>query len=65
MCSAVAFELMSSMVAKRVHLRPIFRVGYSQKSLRTRSGDYGVWVMTEMFFSVRNCCTDVLLGALP
>ena len=44
--SAVAFDMMSSMVAKRVPLRPIFRVGNSQKSIGTRSGEYGGWVMT-------------------
>ena len=56
---------MSSMVAKRVPLRPIFRVGNSQKSLGARSGEYGGWEMTGMFFSARNCCTtsDVWLGA--
>ena len=52
----VAFD-MSSMVAKRVPLRPIFRVGNSQKSLGARSGEYGGWVMTGMLFSARNCCT--------
>jgi len=63
--SAVAFHLMSSTVGKRVPLRPIFRVGNSQKSLGERSGDYGGWVMTGMLFSARNCCTtsDVWLGA--
>jgi len=57
--------LMSSMVAKRVPLRPIFRAGNSQKSLGTRSGGYGGWVMIGMLFSARNCCTtgDVWLGA--
>ena len=56
---------MSSMVAKCVPLRPIFRVGNSQKSLGARSGDYGGWVTTGMLFLVRNCCTtsDVWLGA--
>ena len=56
---------MSSMVVKRVPLRPIFRIGKSQKSLGARSGDYGGWVMTGMLFSGRNCCTtsDVWLGA--
>ena len=36
------------MVAKRVLLRPIFRVGNSQKSLGARSVEYGGWVMTGM-----------------
>jgi hypothetical protein len=63
--SAVAFHWMSSIVAKCVPLRPIFRVGNSQKSLGARSGDYGGWVMTGTLFSARNYCTtrDVLLGA--
>jgi len=62
---AVAFHSMSSMVAKRGPLRPIFRLGNSQKSLGARSGEYGGWVMTRMLFSARNCCTtgDVWLGA--
>jgi len=49
--SAVAFDFMSSMVAKRAPLRPIFRVGNSQKSPGARSGEYGGWVMTGMLFS--------------
>jgi len=63
--SAVAFHLMSSMVAKRVPLRPIFRVENTQKSLGARSGEYGGWVMTGMLFLARNCCitSDVWLGA--
>jgi len=63
--SAVAFDL-SSMVAKRVPLRPIFILGNSQKSLGARSRQYGGWVMTGMLFSARNCCTtsDVRLGAI-
>jgi hypothetical protein len=61
-----AFDFMFSMVAKNFLLRPIFRVGNSQKSLGARSGEYGGWMMTGMFFSERNCCTtsDVWLGAL-
>ena len=55
--SVVSFDLMSSMVAKRVPLRPIFRVRKSPKSLRARSGEYGGWVMTGMLLSARNCCT--------
>jgi len=57
---------MSSMVAKHVPLRPIFRVGKSQKSLGARSGEYSGWVMTWMLFLVRNCCTtsNVWRGAL-
>ena len=51
--SAVAFDLMSSMVAKRVALRPIFRVGKSQKTLGASSTEYGGWVMKEMLFSAR------------
>jgi len=64
--SVVEFDLMSSMVAKHVPLRPIFRVEKSQKSLGARSGEYDGWVMTGMLFSVRNCGTisDVWLGAL-
>jgi hypothetical protein len=64
--STVEFDLMSSMVAKRVPLWPIFRVGKSQKSLGARFGEYGGWVMTGMLFSARKCCTtsDVWLGAL-
>jgi len=56
---------MSSMVAKRGPLRPIFRLGNSQKSLGVRSGEYGGRVMTGTLFSARNCCTtsDVWLGA--
>ena len=46
--SAFAFDLMSSMVAKRVPLRPIFGVGKSEKSLRARSGECGGWVMIGM-----------------
>jgi hypothetical protein len=45
-CSAVAFHLLSPMVAKCVHLRPIFRAGNSQQSLGARSGEHGGWVMT-------------------
>jgi hypothetical protein len=44
---AVKFDLMSSMVAKRVPLRLIFGVGYSQQPLGARSGEYGGWVMTQ------------------
>ena len=35
------------------------------KSPGARSGEHGGWVMTEMLFSARNCCTtrDVWLGA--
>jgi hypothetical protein len=40
--SAVVFDLMSSMVTKRVPLRPIFRVGNSQKSLEARSESQSV-----------------------
>jgi len=39
---------MSSMVAKRVSMRPIFRVGKNQKSLGARSGECGGWVMIGM-----------------
>jgi hypothetical protein len=55
----------SSMVAKRVSLRPIFRVENSQKSLGARSGEYGGWVMTRMVFSASNSYTTsgVWLGA--
>ena len=64
--SAIPIDLMSSMVAKRAPLMPIFRVENSQKSLGGRSGECGVWVMTGMLFSAKNCCTtsDVWLGAL-
>jgi hypothetical protein len=44
--SAILFHLMSSMVAKRVPLRPILRGGNSQQSLGTRSGERGGWVKT-------------------
>jgi hypothetical protein len=44
--SAVAFHLMSSMVAKCVALRHTFRVGNSQTSPGARSRQYGDWVMT-------------------
>ena len=40
---------MSSMVVKRVPLRPTFRVGKSQKSLGARSGEYSGWMMTNAF----------------
>jgi len=62
---ALAFHSLSSMVAKRIPLRPTFRVGSSQKSLGATSGEYGGWVMIGMLFSGRNCCTtsDVWLGA--
>jgi hypothetical protein len=50
-------NLMSSVFVKRVLLKPIFRVQNSQKSFGAWSGVYGGWVMTEMFSSVRNCCT--------
>ena len=46
-------HFMPSMVAKRVPLRPIFRVGNSRKSLGARSGEYGGWVMIGMLFSAR------------
>ena len=52
--SAVAFDLMSSVVAKRAPLRPIFRVGISQKSLGARSGEFGGWVMTENLQRLRD-----------
>jgi hypothetical protein len=57
--SAVAFNLMSSVVVKHVLMRLIFRVGNSQKSL-------GDWLMTGIFQSARNCCetSDVWLDAL-
>jgi hypothetical protein len=45
--SAVAFDLMSSTVVKCNTLRPIFRVGNSQKSPEARPGDCGGWVMTQ------------------
>jgi hypothetical protein len=64
--SAVAFRLMSFMVAKCVSLRPIFRVKNRQKSLVTGSGECGGWMMTGMVLSERNCCTTsyVWLSAL-
>jgi hypothetical protein len=52
--SAVAFDLMFSMVVKCVPIRPIFRVGNSQKSLGVRCREYGGWVRTGMLFSARN-----------
>jgi hypothetical protein len=51
LCRYLANNLL---VAKRVCLRPIFRVGNSQKSLGAGSGEYGGWVMTGMLFSTRN-----------
>jgi hypothetical protein len=64
--SVVAFHSISSIVAKRVPLRPIFGVGNSQKSLGARSGEYGSWVMTGML-SRRGIAvittSDVWLGA--
>jgi len=64
--SAVTYNLMSSMFAKRVLLRPIFWVGNSQKSIEVRSREYGGWMKTGMLFSAKKCCTtsDVWLGAL-
>jgi hypothetical protein len=55
---AAAFDLVSSMVGKRVPLGPIPRVGNSRKSLGARSGEYGGRVMTQqaMCGSVR--CRD-------
>jgi hypothetical protein len=53
---AVTFHLMASMVAKRVPLRPIFRVGNSQKSLGARSG--GGWVMTQHTLCGSVCYRD-------
>ena len=57
---------MSSMVAKRLPLRPIFRVVHSQKSLGARSGEYGGRVITGMLLWARNRCTTsaVWLDAL-
>jgi hypothetical protein len=62
--STVAFHLMSFIVAKRVPLRLIFRVGNSQRSLGARSGEYGGWMMTGKFFWARNCCTTVICGSV-
>jgi hypothetical protein len=66
MSSSVAFHLTSSMIVKRVLLRPILGVGNSQKSLGARFGEYGAWVMTGKLFCEKNCCTTsgVWLGAL-
>jgi hypothetical protein len=63
---AVAFDLLSSIVAKRVPLRPIFRVWNNQKSFGPGSGEYGDWMLTGMYFSAKNYCTtsDVWLGIL-
>jgi hypothetical protein len=44
--SALAFDLMPSMVEKRVPFMPMFGVRKNQKSLWVRSGGYGGWVMT-------------------
>ena len=55
---------MSSMVAKCVPLRTIFRAGNSQKSLGARSGDYGGWVMTRMLFSARNAAQQLMCGSV-
>jgi hypothetical protein len=49
--------LMSSMVAKRAPLRPIFRVGNSQKSFGVRNREDSGLVKKGMSFSVRNCST--------
>jgi hypothetical protein len=49
--STVAFDLMYSMVAKCVPLRgDIFRLFNILMLLGGGSGEYAVWVMTEMFF---------------
>jgi len=45
---------MSSMVAKRVPLRPIFRVGNSQKSLGARSEEYGGHFYMQVFQRLRD-----------
>jgi hypothetical protein len=58
--SAVAFDLIPSQFAKRVPLRPILRVGISQKSLGARSGEHGDWVMTGIAAQQAIVC----LGAL-
>jgi hypothetical protein len=63
---AFAFDLMSSMVAKRIPLRP-FSDKWTAKSHSTRDPEntvVGLW--QECFFSAKNCCTtcDVWLGAL-
>jgi hypothetical protein len=55
---------MSSMVAKRVPLRPIFRVGKSQKSLGARSGEYGGWVMTGMFLWLGIAAKQAMCGSV-
>jgi hypothetical protein len=54
------------MTAKRVPLRPIFRVGNSQKPLGARSGKYGGWVMTQqaMCGSVRYRDAETTVPAL-
>jgi hypothetical protein len=43
--SSITFHLMSSMVMKRVPLRPIFRVGNSRQFLGAKSGECDGWVM--------------------
>jgi hypothetical protein len=67
--STLAFDSMTSTVAKRVPLGPISRVGNSQKSLGARSGEYGGWVMTgtaaqqAMCGSVRYCDAVTIVPA--
>jgi hypothetical protein len=58
--SAFAFDLVSSVVAKRVPLRSIFTSGNSQMSLGARSEEYGDWKMTGIFFSARNCAQQAM-----
>ncbi|KDR19555.1 hypothetical protein L798_06353 [Zootermopsis nevadensis] len=61
---SLAFDLMSSMVEKRAPLRPIFRVGNSQKSLGARSRECGGWVMTGKFheYGSRIDCMNPLIA---
>jgi hypothetical protein len=45
--SAVEFDLLTSIAAKSVFLRPAVCVENSQKSLGARPGECGCWVMTQ------------------
>jgi hypothetical protein len=61
--SAIAFDLMSSIVAKHALLGPIFRVGNSQKSLGARSVEHGGRVKTGMFSRRGTATQQVMCGS--
>jgi hypothetical protein len=44
----ITFNLMSSIVTKRVPLKPTFGEGNSHMSLGVRSGEYDDWIMAGM-----------------